>query len=114
MLPPGPSIPVSGCPGQRGELHSGLAPSTDTVGDCYDNAVIESFWGRTQTELLNRRRWHTRPELADAILEYLEIFHNRQRRHSALDMFTPIEFELRRPPRPPSPRRCDGRKRGDQ
>lgn len=48
-----------------------------------------------QTELLNRRRWCTRIELANAIFEYLEIFHNRQRRHSALGMLTPIEYELR-------------------
>jgi transposase InsO family protein len=46
-----------------------------------------------QTELLNRRRWKTRLELANAIFEYLEIFHNRQRRHSALGWLTPIEFE---------------------
>ena len=46
-----------------------------------------------QTELLDRRRWRTRLELANAIFEYLEIFHNRQRRHSALGMLTPIEYE---------------------
>lgn len=72
---------------------SGLVPSMGSVGDCYDNAVIESFWGRMQTELLNRQRWKTRIELANAIFEYLEIFHNRQRRHSALGMLTPIEYE---------------------
>jgi putative transposase len=46
-----------------------------------------------QTELLNRRKWKTRIELANAIFDYLEIFHNRQRRHSALGMRTPTEFE---------------------
>jgi hypothetical protein len=66
-----------------------------TIGDCYDNALIESSWGRMQTELLNRRRWRTRLELANAIFEYLEIFHNRQRRHSPLGMLTPVEFELK-------------------
>ncbi len=65
-----------------------------SVGDCYDNALMESFWGRTQTELLNRQRWRTRLELANVIFEYLEIFHNRQRRHSALGMLSPIEYEL--------------------
>jgi transposase InsO family protein len=45
-----------------------------------------------QTELLNRKRWKTRIELANAIFEYLEIFHNRP--HSALGMRTPIEFEV--------------------
>ncbi len=72
---------------------SGLVPSMGSIGDCYDNAVIESFWSRMQVELLDRRRWPTRLELANAIFEYLEIFHNRQRRHSALGWLTPVEFE---------------------
>jgi putative transposase len=46
-----------------------------------------------QTELLNRQRWNTRVELANAIFEYIEAFHYRRRRHSALDWQTPIEFE---------------------
>ncbi len=69
-----------------------------SVGDCYDDAVIESFWSRMQVELLDRKRWRTRFELANMIFEYLEIFHNRQRRHSALGMLTPIEFENRNTP----------------
>ncbi|MEU1597953.1 integrase core domain-containing protein [Streptomyces sp. NPDC005708] len=73
---------------------SGLVPSMGSIGDCYDNAVIESFWGRMQTELLDRKRWKTRVELANAIFEYLGIFHNWQRRHSALGMLTPIEYEM--------------------
>jgi transposase InsO family protein len=77
----------------RRAAESGLVPSMGTIGDCYDNAVIEAFRGRMQTELLNRRKWRSRIELADAIFEYLEIFHNRQRRHSALGMLTPIEYE---------------------
>ena len=52
-----------------------------------------------QVELLDRQRWQTRVELANALFEYLEIFHNRQRRHSALGMLSPIEYELRAPPR---------------
>jgi transposase InsO family protein len=72
---------------------SGLLPSMGSIGDCYDNAMIESFWSRMQTELLDRQRWRTRLELANAIFEYLEIFHNRQRRHSSLGMLTPIEYE---------------------
>ncbi|MEV0734239.1 IS3 family transposase [Polymorphospora sp. NPDC050346] len=76
---------------------AGLAPSMGTIGDCYDNGMMESFWGRMQTELLNRRRWRTRIELANAIFEYLEIFHNRQRRHSSLGMLTPIEYERLHP-----------------
>jgi transposase InsO family protein len=73
----------------RRALDSGLMPSMGSVGDCYDNAVIESFWSRMQVELLDRRRWRTRVELANAIFEYLEIFHNCQRRHSVLGMLTP-------------------------
>ncbi len=74
---------------------SGLVPSMGSIGDCYDNSMIESFWSRMQVELLDRRRWKTRIELANAIFEYLEIWHNRQRRHSRLGMLTPIEFENR-------------------
>jgi transposase InsO family protein len=74
-------------------IDSGLLPSMGAVGDCYDNAMIESFWSRLQVELLDRQRWNTRVELANAIFEYLEIFHNRRRRHSALAMLTPIEYE---------------------
>lgn len=77
----------------RRAQESGLLPSMGSIGDCYDNAMIESFWARMQVELLNRKRWRTRVELANAIFEYLEIFHNRQRRHSALGMHTPIEYE---------------------
>ena len=74
---------------------AGLALSMGRVGDAFDNAMMEAFWGRMQTELLNRRRWRTRLELANAIFEYLEIFHNRKRRHSALGMLTPNEYETR-------------------
>lgn len=77
---------------------SGLLPSMGGVGDCFDNAMIESFWSRMQVELLDRQQWKTRVELASAIFEYLEIFHNRQRRHSALTLLTPVEFEARRGP----------------
>jgi transposase InsO family protein len=76
-------------------IDSGLLPSMGSVGDCYDNAMIESFWSRMQVELLDRQRWTTRVELANAIFEYLEIFHNRRRRHSSLGMLTPIEYEQR-------------------
>jgi putative transposase len=73
---------------------AGLLPSFGTVGDGLDNAMMESFWSSMQIELLNRRKWKTRVELANAIFEYIEIFHNRQRRHSALGYKTPIEYEL--------------------
>ena len=68
-------------------------PSMGSVGDCYDNSMIEAFWSRMQVELLDRHRWQTRVELANAIFGYLEVFHNRARRHSALGKLTPIRFE---------------------
>lgn len=74
---------------------AGLMPSFGSVGDGLDNAMMESFWSSMQIELLNRQRWNTRVELANAIFEYIEIFHNRRRRHSGLGYLTPIEFELR-------------------
>ncbi len=58
-----------------------------------ESAVIEAFWSRLQVELLNTKHWKTRLELANALFEYLEIFHNRQRRHSQLGMRTPIEYK---------------------
>jgi putative transposase len=79
----------------RRALDSGLTQSMGTIGDCYDNGQMESFWARMQVELLNRKRWNTRLELANAIFEYFEIFHNRQQRHSSLGMLIPIEYELR-------------------
>lgn len=55
--------------------------------------MIESFWGTMQVELLNRKKWKTRLQLANAIFDYIEIYYNRQRRHSALDWKTPEGFE---------------------
>ncbi len=76
---------------------AGLLPSMGAAGTCFDcNALMESFWSRVQVELLDRQTWSTRLELATALLEYLELFHNRQRRHSSLGMLTPLEFEARR------------------
>ena len=74
----------------RQAIDSGLVPSMGSIGDCYDNGQMESLLARMQVELLNRKRWNTRLELANAIFEYLEIFHNRQRRHSSLGMLSPI------------------------
>jgi putative transposase len=53
------------------------------VGSAYDNAMVESFWGRMQTRI----------ELATAIHDYIELFHNTRRRHSALGMLSPTEYE---------------------
>jgi len=72
---------------------AGLLPSLGSVGDAYDNAVIESFWARLQVELLNRQKWRTRVELANAIFEYIEGFYNRNRRHTSLGGMSPLQFE---------------------
>ena len=72
---------------------AGIAPSMGAVGSAYDNAMVESFWGRMQVELFNRKRWKTRIELATAIHDYIELFHNTRRRHSALGMLSPTEYE---------------------
>lgn len=72
---------------------AGLAPSVGAVGAPFDNAMVEAFWARMQVELLNRKRWKTRVELASAIHDYIEIWHNTRRRHSALNMLTPTEYE---------------------
>ena len=56
--------------------------------------MIESFWARMQTELLNRNSWTTVVELSMAMVDYIENFHNTRRRHSSLDMLTPSEYEI--------------------
>ncbi len=71
----------------------GLRLSYRAVGDCYDNAMIEAFWGRMQTELLDRRKWGTVVELSVAMADYIDDFHNQKRRHAVLDMLTAIEYE---------------------
>jgi transposase InsO family protein len=72
---------------------AGLAHSIGSVGDAFDNAVVESFWGRMQTELLDTRKWKTRVELSSAIFDWIEAFYNRTRQHSALGMLAPITYE---------------------
>ena len=64
-----------------------------TIGDCYDNAPMESFWGSMQIELLNRKKWTSVLELSDAMADYIETFYNAQRRHSSIGYLTPDEFE---------------------
>jgi len=64
-----------------------------TIGDCFNNAPMESFWGSMQIELLNRQKWSTRLELASGTADYLETFYNPSRRHISFGYFTPDEFE---------------------
>ena len=57
--------------------------------------MMESLWSSMQIELLNRKKWRTRLDLANAIFDDIEIFYNRQRRHSQLKCLSPVEHELR-------------------
>jgi len=67
--------------------------SMSRAGNCYDNAPIESFFGTLKTELVHHRHYATRAEAKTDIFEYIEVFYNRFRRHSALDNLCPVVFE---------------------
>jgi len=70
-----------------------LIASMSSPGDCYDNAVAESFWGTLKTEEVYQRHYATRAEARLAIFEYIEVFYNRKRRHSSLGYVSPEVFE---------------------
>jgi putative transposase len=72
---------------------AGVRPSMGTVGDAYDNAMCESFFGTLECELLDRRRFRSQAEARMAVFDYLEGFYHPRRRHSALDYKSPIEYE---------------------
>jgi putative transposase len=74
---------------------AGLVPSRGSRGDCFDNAVTESFFASLECELLDRHVFRTRTQARTAIFDYLEGFYNTHRRHSALDYLSPAEFERR-------------------
>jgi len=63
------------------------------VASSVDNALIESFWSTMQRELLDRRPWETRTELAAAMFEWIEGWYNPRRRHTSLGDLSPAEFE---------------------
>src|SRR4029450_10277272 len=71
----------------------GVARSMGSKGDCYDNAVAESFFATLKKELVHRRSWPTRRELAGEVFEYIQGFYNRVRRHSTLGMLSPADYE---------------------
>ncbi|MGH3452377.1 MAG: IS3 family transposase, partial [Haloechinothrix sp.] len=75
---------------------AGLLGSMGTVGDAYDNAVAESFFGTLQLELLDRHDWQSRDQLAGAIFEWIECFYNPTRRHSSIGMLSPVDYETNR------------------
>lgn len=68
-------------------------PSMSRRGNCYDNAPMESFFSTLKIELIHQRHYHTRAEARHDIFAYIEGFYNTQRRHSALDYRSPVEFE---------------------
>ena len=72
---------------------AGLLGSMGRVGSAYDNAMMESFFGTLQRELLDRRLWATRKELASAIFEWIEAWYNPRRRHSSIDNLSPVDYE---------------------
>ncbi len=74
---------------------AGLLGSMGSVGDCFDNSVVESFFGTLQVELLDQARWDTRQQLALAVFEWIEAWYNPRRRHSSIGDLSPIDYEAR-------------------
>jgi putative transposase len=72
---------------------SGVRPSMGSVGDCFDNAMCESFFATLECELLDRRRFHTQADARMAVFEFIEGWYNPHRRHSALDYLSPVNYE---------------------
>jgi putative transposase len=77
---------------QQAVANAEMRPSMSRKGNCFDNAPVESFWGFLKQELVYQRRFRTRAEAQAAIQEYIEIFYNRMRRHSALGNIAPAIF----------------------
>src|SRR5713226_8522701 len=72
---------------------AGVRPSMGSVGDCFDNAMCESFFATLECELLDRTSFKTQAEARRAIFEFIEGWYNPHRRHSALDYLSPIAYE---------------------
>jgi len=72
---------------------AGIAQSMGSRGDCYDNAVAESFFATLKKELIHGRSWPSKAELRTEVFEYIEVFYNRRRRHSTLGFLSPAQFE---------------------
>jgi len=78
---------------QQALKENGLVCSMSRKGECYDNAVAESFFGTLKTELVDDEDYKTREQAKQSIFEYIEVFYNRVRRHSFLDYMNPVAFE---------------------
>ena len=76
---------------------AGVVPSLGSHGDCYDNAITESFFATLECELLDRQRFETQATARLAVFEYIEGWYNPHRRHSALDYRSPINYERSQP-----------------
>jgi putative transposase len=74
---------------------AGIDVSVGSRGDCFDNAVLESFHATIKKDLIHRRSWPTKTEARTAVFDYIEAFYNRQRRHSRLGMLSPADYENR-------------------
>jgi transposase InsO family protein len=70
-----------------------LSCSMSRTGNCYDNAAMESFFGTFKRELVYQQKYFTKEQARQSIFEYIEVFYNRQRRHSTLGYVSPVEFE---------------------
>jgi transposase InsO family protein len=82
----------------RAELaRHGMQPSMSRKGDCWDNAVAESFFSTLEFELVMRTTWRTRAEARTAVFRYLETWYNPTRRHSTLGYLSPVEYEQQLP-----------------
>lgn len=73
----------------------GFRQSMSSTGNCYDNAITETFFHTLKTELTYQNKYQTREEAKKSIFQYVEIFYNRQRLHSSLNYLSPVEFELK-------------------
>ena len=81
-----------------------VRPSTGSVGDCYDNAMCESFFATLECELLERRRFRSHAEARMAVFEFIEGWYNPRRRHSAIGYQSPVNYERSQlPPARPNP-----------
>ncbi len=74
---------------------AGVRPSMGSVGDCFDNAMCESFFATLECELLDRRPFRTQAEARLAVFDFIEGWYNPNRRHSGLGYLSPLEFEKR-------------------
>jgi putative transposase len=78
---------------QRLLARYGMRVSMSRKGDCWDNAVVESFFATLKRELVHHRKYRTREEARRDIFEYIEVFYNRERLHSSLSYMSPAEYE---------------------